>query len=511
MALSLDKEMREFPGGSKALAQAVSAAAEALRPIRWPAERLDTLGGYLTYHNITLFIAFLCVYAIVQGAKILRGAEESHVMEVLLSTGISRRQVLIEKTIAFAVTTLIVTLGLGVATALSMWALGAPDLYGSIFSFLGALFAIVYAFSLTLLISQFTRSYKSAAGIATISMIFLYIANNLSEKIGPFGFVKFLSPTYYANLTRPLVPGHGVHWISILLTFILCILLTQISIYFFTRRDLRSGYFIKSTNPKKRIVDQVRMRKKILWLSSLYKNRISLVSWTLTSAAFLAMLVLLEPSVADVWGLIKWLGVSNENSLQLAIEIEYISLCASLLPPIISGYVVQQSAGWINELKQGRLEIYLSSRLTWRSLTMQRIATTTIGSSFIALISIGVLSVSAYFLDIDIVAFGLLRVLILSIACGISMSVIALIVVSIFPARESVIVLATYIGISYIISYVANILRWPTWVQKISIFYSFGTPYLEWPSLGNSTMITFFLLPGAYLATRLAALSPKTA
>ena len=511
MALSLDKEMREFPGGSQALAQAVSAAAEAIRPIRWPAERLDTLGGYLTYHNITLFIAFLCLYAIVQGAKIVRGAEESHVMEVLLSTGISRRRILMDKTIAFAIASLMICLGLGIATALSMWACGEPDLYGSVFSFLGGLFPILYAFSLTLLISQFTRSYKSAAGITTISMVVLYIANNISDEIGAFGAIKFLSPTYYSNLTRPLVPGHGVHWLSMIFLFFLCLVLTQVSIYFFIHRDIGSGYFAKPAPSKKRISQTARFKRRVLWVSSFYKNRISLTSWALTSAVFMGMLVFLEPNVADVWDLIKWLGVSSGDARQQQIEVQYISICASLLPPIISGYVVHQSAGWVNELKQGRLEMYLSTRLTWRNLTLQRIMTTTIGSSIIAFVSIGVLVLSAFTMDIAIDSFGIFRVLVLSIACGVSMSVLGILVVSIFPRRESVIVLATYIGISYIISYVSNILGWPNWVQQISIFYSFGTPYLEWPSLGNSTMITFFLIPGAYLATRLARLSPKVA
>jgi ABC-2 type transport system permease protein len=511
MALSLEKEMREFPGGSTALAKAVSAAAEAIRPIRWPAERLDTLGGYLTYHNITLFIAFLCLFAIVQGAKIIRGAEESHALEVLLSTGISRARVIIDKSLGFAIAMFMICLGLGAATALSMWACGQPDIYGSFFSFVGGFFAIFYTFAVTLLFSQFSKSYKSAAGVTTIAMVILYISNNLSEKMGVFGNIKFLSPTYYSNLTRPLVPGHGVHWVSMLFMLLTGIVLTQLSITFFSKRDLGSGYFAKSGGNEKRENQTLHFHRRPLWRSIFYKSRVALASWTLMSAAFLGMLILLEPSVAEVWDLIKWLGISSDQSQAMQIEIQYISISTSLLPPIISGYVAQQSATWVNELKQGRLELYLSTRLNWRNLTLQRIGVTTIGCALIAVVSMSVLVSGALFLDISVSAFGVFRVLVLSIACGISISVIAILVVSIFPHRESVIVLATYIGISYIISYVANILEWPEWVQKVSIFYSFGTPYQAWPSLSNSTMITFFLIPGVYLATKLAKLSPKVA
>src|SRR5665648_1277255 len=62
-------EMKDFPGGSQALAASISASAEAMRPLRWPAERLDTLGGYLTYHNVILFNLILAIYGAVQGAR----------------------------------------------------------------------------------------------------------------------------------------------------------------------------------------------------------------------------------------------------------------------------------------------------------------------------------------------------------------------------------------------------------------------------------------------------------
>ena len=53
MALAIAHEMARFPGGPKALAEACGAA-RPCGPLRWPADRLDTLGGYLTYHNVTL-------------------------------------------------------------------------------------------------------------------------------------------------------------------------------------------------------------------------------------------------------------------------------------------------------------------------------------------------------------------------------------------------------------------------------------------------------------------------
>jgi len=43
------------------MAASIQAGAQVMRLLRWPAERLDTLGGYLTYHNVMLFVLFLFV------------------------------------------------------------------------------------------------------------------------------------------------------------------------------------------------------------------------------------------------------------------------------------------------------------------------------------------------------------------------------------------------------------------------------------------------------------------
>lgn len=81
MALGLQSEMSRFEGGPKALAASVEAAAQAMRLLRWPPERLDTLGGYLTFHNLTLFAYFLSLYAAMKGAAAIRGAETAQSVE----------------------------------------------------------------------------------------------------------------------------------------------------------------------------------------------------------------------------------------------------------------------------------------------------------------------------------------------------------------------------------------------------------------------------------------------
>jgi ABC-2 type transport system permease protein len=132
IAESLATEMASYPGGPQALADSVRPGVEALRLLRWPADRMDTLGGYLTYHNVFLFTLLLSLWAVVQGARAVRGAEESQSLEEVLATGWSRTEVVRDRTLGFLAVLVVVTAGVGAGTALALSAGGAPDAPGAL-------------------------------------------------------------------------------------------------------------------------------------------------------------------------------------------------------------------------------------------------------------------------------------------------------------------------------------------------------------------------------------------
>lgn len=510
-ALGLNKELKSFSGGPQRFAAIMKPAVEAMRPLRWPADRLDTLAGYLSYHNITLFVAFLCVFGIIQGSKVVRGYEDSHVMELALATGTSRVRVLVDRAIGFAVTILLISLGLGVGTGLTMAACGQANWYGSIVIFIAGGMAALLAFSITLCVSQLSRTYKSASGIVTIVLVVLYVITNIAEEIGVVGKLRYLSPTYYANLSRPLIPGFGTSWGSMLGLLVASIGLVSISALLFVHRDIGMGLLHKSQPIVIPTNENLGLKPKQFWLSNIQRGWIALLSWTLTTAAFTAMLIFLEPNVAKSWEIFKWLGVTKEGDFETSMQTQYIGVCASLIPPFVSGYIIQQASSWVNELKQGRLEMYLSTPLSWTKLVFERVIATTFGATVITTVSLAVLKIGSPMIDFSVTTFGVFRVWVLCIAFAVSMSVIACIAVALVPKREAVIVLATYVAASWVISYVAPILGWSVWVQRLSILYAFGTPYQSWPGVMNSAIITFLIIPGFYLATSLAERSPKTA
>ena len=100
-AIAIAAELRDFPGGGEALAISIYPSIEGMRLFRWPADRLDTLGGYLAYHNVVLFNYFLAIYAAVQGANTIRHIEQTRAIEFYLATGVSRKKIMWFRSISF--------------------------------------------------------------------------------------------------------------------------------------------------------------------------------------------------------------------------------------------------------------------------------------------------------------------------------------------------------------------------------------------------------------------------
>jgi ABC-2 type transport system permease protein len=241
IALGFAAEAARFAGGPKAMAASLQAGARALRLLRWPAERLDTLGGYLTYHNVTLFVLFLCLYGAVQGANAVRGAEAKGLGEELLATGRSRPLVVWDRAAGFAVTLGLICAGLGLGLAASMAAGGEPDLGGSFITALAGGLAALAAYGLGVLVSQLTTSVRAGKAVAAALVAGLYVLTNVWEELGAAGAVRFVSPFFYFNQSRALVPGEGLDLAASLVLLAMTAVLLGAAAWAFQARDDDAG------------------------------------------------------------------------------------------------------------------------------------------------------------------------------------------------------------------------------------------------------------------------------
>jgi ABC-2 type transport system permease protein len=513
MSMALAGEMASFPGGPQALADSVMPGAIAMRPMRWPAERLDTLGGYLTYHNITLVWFFLAVYGAVQGARAIRGGEERHSLEEVLATGWSRASVVRDRVLGFLAAVAVIVVGLGLGIAWAMAAGGQPNLAGSLVTTAACGMCAVTGFALALAVSQVTRTARVAAGASVLVLTGLYVATNVWEDLGPFGAIRFVSPFHYASASRALVPGHGLDLGAMAAMTVMADAMVALAIVAFQRRDYGSPLWTRRRNAPAGPSRRVRVQR--WWLRTIWRERLTrgwsgIAVWALATAAFCALFVALLPTVMDAWaafdflfGMVGGLGTSPETA--------YLAFCFEVVAPVIAAYVVTQASAWVTDLEQGRVETILSAPASWTRLVLERGLAVVIGVLAIATAAGLSVAVTATRVGAQLDAPALVRLLAMLVLLGAALTALAAVVVAWTRSTAAVVVLALYLGGAYLLTVLVPLFGWPTWINRLSIFDAFGHPYLEAPSTVGLVILLACTLLGSMLAAAVAERTPKVA
>ncbi len=514
MGMAIAQEFADFPGGRQGLAASVTQAAEALRIMRWPAERLDTLGGYLTYHNVTLLMLGLAIYGAVQGARVVRGGEDHHSLEEILATGWTRRAVIRDRTVGFLIIVVVISLALGLGTAAAMAAGDEPDLAGSLITMVAVGLCAMVGYSLGLLVSQLTRTSRAAAGLSSVVLTALYVLNNLWEKLDWFGWVRFASPFYYAHLSRALVPGYGLDVPASLALVAMSLVLIGLAAWAFQSRDYGAALWERGRPRSRRALLPSPRSQRVFgsaWAAMLFRSRFSLIAWAGGAGAFAALMMALEPSVIDMWSTFARYMPGTGGTEGVPIETIYAGFSAEIVALVIVAYVIAQTAGWAADLAEGRVEALLSAPISWRRLVIERLLALLTGVGCVAAGAIVGLVFGAAAVDFELEWAGIGRLALDCMLFGAALGGLAAFVAAMFRRGSGVTVMAVLMTASYLQGYLAKMFGWPAWVERYSLFSAFGNPYVEWAGTGQTVLLLGLAVGGAVLAAAVAERTPKVA
>ena len=501
--LGYAREMSAYPGGPEAFARGIEIAAGAMRMFRWPAERLDTFAGYLTYHNVTLLPLLLGLYALVQGTQAIRGAEERGVLEVWLVTGRRRGRIVGDRAIAFLLAMVLVAGGLGAGTLLGLEAAGerAP-LAAFVVAALVALCAAGF-YGLGLVLSQLVASARTAAGLGAIVMLVLFVVNNVWELLDPLGALRFPSPFYYRQRSELLLPGHAFDPAATLALVLVFVVPVAASIAAFERRDLGAGLWWRPANATARPVSLSSPWLRSLWTAALGEQRVALAAWAVGSGTYLAWAALLGKPAIDVWessSFIRTLLVRHPGATFID---EYLAFALALLAVVSAAFAVTQAGRWAGESAEGRVEMILACPVSRARLVLERIASLAVGNLVIVVGGLAGFCVGAALAELPVRADGLLRTVwdaeLLALAVG---GVGAVLVLALRGAVTAV--LSAAIAVSYLWTLVAVLFGWPEWALRLSIFDAFGDPYVGTPPVAGTLYLAAIAVGGTVLAAVLA-------
>lgn len=510
---ALRQEIAEYPGGGQGIAASVTAAAQAMRPIRWPAERLDTLGGYLTYHNILFFQGFLALYAAVQGVHAIRRPEERHSIDAALATGRSRNAYLRDRIVGNAIVIAAISTGLGVSVAASLAFVGAAQTGDALISLASVGLCTLASFAFGLAVAQIARTARTAMGSAVIGIFTIYVMSNEADNLGTARIVRYVAPFEYANRSRALVPGVGWSGTAMLVLVLMFGVLVALATVGFARRDIGAAAPAsrRTATPAHGHRRVQRRALRHAWSAALVRHRVAVFAWICSSAGFAALWTSLESTVADAWNQSDFMKAFLGGSAGEDVATLYTSFGCDVLAAIVVAYAASNANGWVADLSQGRVEALLAAPLSWRRLYSHRLIAALIAAGAIATGWLGVVFVLERALRLGTHLDGLLRALIMSLLIAWAAAALAAVLAAWTRRAFASTLLIVYVVVAYSLGWFVQVLHWPDWVNRLSVFSAFGHPYLAWPDNASILMLVVIGIAGSVAAGAIAGRTPKVA
>jgi ABC-2 type transport system permease protein len=199
-----------------------------------------TPAGYLRSEVFsTLGLILFLVFAIGAGARAIAGEEEGRTLDLLLSTPIRRREVLLGKWLAMAVSALGLVATLGLAITVVGPAFGVRVGIADLASACAMLYLLGLAFgTVALAVGCFTGRRGLASGVAGAIATVAYVLNVLAPAVDALAPLRPLSPFRWYLQPDPLVSGVAAVNVGVLVA-ITAVAFASAWVTF-ERRDLRA-------------------------------------------------------------------------------------------------------------------------------------------------------------------------------------------------------------------------------------------------------------------------------
>ena len=468
-------------GGAAGFAAVAQTTADAMRPLTGPAERLDTYGGYFTYHNLGYIVLFMSIYAAIQGAGAVRGDEERGVADLWLAAGRARWTLVRDRTLAFASLLAVIAAVSGLGIALSSVAAGQTDWTGGFLAMAEIALTALVAYAAALLVSQLVRTARAAATIVGFALVVLYLLNNLADTSPVLGWLRWLSPFAYTEQSRALIPGHGVNLPATLLLAVVAVALTAGAAAAYQARDAGSPLLGRTSEARPAAPPRVRLHRlgsRDLWIAGLREQRVALTGWFLLAGFLEYLYVALGENVVDAWGNNPMIREIFFRMAPGSLADQYISFTVVMTAGIAVAFVVVQAARWLGDLGHGRSEMQLASGVTRSRLVLEHATTLTAGLVVISAAGIAGLAVGAWVSGFTVSGAGAARTFSATLLLGLGAGGAALLVVAWLRSGIAVAFLTLFLAGSWLITLFGGIAHLPDWLIRLSIFDAFGDPYL---------------------------------
>jgi ABC-2 type transport system permease protein len=476
----------------QARAQLVSLA----QTFAWNADvvAVDTIGGYATF-KIGIFIFLIAVWPLLAASRMLRGEEDRGSLDVLLSLPHPRLAVALEK--LAAMWTALLAMGL----LIGLLAFAGGQKFGGGFSLGdGLLFGLNLALlcavigGVALLISQFTQESGPAAGW-TAGLLLVFIVLDMVHRVIPnTEWISRLSPVYYYNLSKPLVPSYGVNPGAMLLLLFLTVVLSGAAVLLFVRRDVGGTvplprWLRLPERPASRALPVGDWSLRSVYARSLGMIAMPTLWWTLGIAGWGGFMIFavqqmetrlssLFASSPAVMNLIKNIGGGDAS-----FNAGFLSAMFVFLPLFLMAFAVTQVNGWSADEQDGRLDLVLAAPQPRLWVLLGRFAALASATVLIGVVALLASAWAAAAVGLKLDSGNLAAATLGMIPLGLLTAAIGYLASGWLRTAADTGLLSFLLLIWFFISFIGPELNLPNATLRLSPFYYYGTPLLHGLSL----------------------------
>jgi ABC-2 type transport system permease protein len=460
---------------------------------------VDTVGGYATW-KVGIFFLLVAIWPLMACSRLLRGEEERGSLDVLLSLPRGRLRVALEKLAAVWTALLLMGLLIALITFAGGKSFNADYSLGDALLFGLNLVLICGVFgSIALLLSQFTQERGTAAGV-TGGLLLVFIVLDMVHRVIPgTEWLSRLSPVYYYNLSKPLVPSYGTNPGAMLVLLALSVLLSGAALWLFVRRDVGATVALPSflRLPERTVRPEQALPVNAWSLRSVYARSLAKMAfptiwWTLGIAGFAAWMVVV---VKQIEGQLKTLAASSSFLKDLITKVgggdvnfnaNLLSALFVLLPLLLMAFAVTQANRWAADEEEGRQELVLATPQPRLTVLLARFGALTTATVIIGVLTLAATALASAASGLALDGGNLAAATLSIIPLGLLMAALGYLFSGWLRTAVDTGLLSFLLVIWFFISFVGPGLNWPDTTLRLSAFYYYGTPLLHGLSLGNT-------------------------
>ena len=255
--------------------------------------------------------------------------------------------------------------------------------------------------SLALLLAQFTQERATAAGITGGLLLFFIVLDMVHRVIPGTEWISRLSPVYYYNLSKPLVPSYGTNVGALLILLGLSLLAAAAAIALFAVRDVGGTVPLPAgLRPAERAVPLSQALPENAWsLRSVYSRSLARLVvptfwWTVGIAGFAVWMVIVvqnrEQKLATIYESSPFLKtlLAKVGGTNVFTNASILSTLFIFLPLLLMAFAVTGASSWAADEEEGRLELVLATPQPRLQVVLGRFAALTTATIVIGVVTL---------------------------------------------------------------------------------------------------------------------------